>query len=59
MTKDQKYKEICNKLGFIPSEYKPEYKGYEDDTWENPFMILSCEEIEFLYYNVYLYPENK
>lgn len=54
MEKDEEYKRICQKLGFIPSEYQvPDFK-YEDDTWVNPFLILTPEENEFLYVNGYL-----
>ena len=51
---DKEYKRICDKLGFIPSEYKyPETDG-EDDNWENPFLVLTVEEIEYLWKNGYL-----
>lgn len=54
MAVDKEYERICKKLGFIPSEY--EYNGpiEEDDTWVNPFSVLTVEENDYLYENGYL-----
>ena len=55
MDKDKEYKRICEKLGFIPSEYTAkETTVTEDDNWTNPFSVLTTEEINFLYENGYL-----
>ena len=54
MNKEQEYKRICDKLGFIPSEYRNTGPHEEDDNWVNPFSILTNEESNFLYYNGYL-----
>lgn len=51
---DKKYKRICDKLGFIPSECKYDGPLEEDDTWVNPFSVLTVEEIDYLYKNGYL-----
>ena len=51
---DEFYEQICEKLGFIPSEYKSEPSGYEDDSKPNPFSVLTVEEILYLYENGYL-----
>ena len=51
---DEFYKQICEKLGFIPSEYKSEFSGYEDDSKPNPFSVLTVEENLYLYENGYL-----
>jgi hypothetical protein len=51
---DKEYKRICEKLGFIPSEYKAKKTSSEDDNWVNPFSVLSIEEQDFLYDNGYL-----
>lgn len=55
MERDEKYEEICKKLGFIPSEMKP-YDGpaTEDDNRMNPFSVLTTEEKWYLYNNGYL-----
>lgn len=53
-TIDEKYNKICEKLGFIPSELKTEYSGYEDDSIPNPFSILETEELCYLFDNGYL-----
>ncbi len=50
----EKYREICDKLGFEPSEYDPPYASTEDDTHENPFLKLTGDEIMYLYENGYL-----
>ena len=47
----EKYKRICNKLGFKPSEYFCPKFDTEDDTFINPFSVLTSEEIDFLYEN--------
>lgn len=53
MDKEKEYRRICEKLGFIPSEYK--YKGpvTEDDAWINPFSVLTANEHRFLHENGY------
>ena len=50
---DEKYSSICEKLGFIPLEMKTE-ADTEDDTWINPFSVLTFEEQDYLYYSGYL-----
>lgn len=54
MTVDKEYERICKKLGFIPSEYKYDGPIGEDDTWVNPFSVLTVEENNYLYENGYL-----
>lgn len=44
MAVDKEYERICKKLGFIPSEYKYDGMIEEDDTWVNPFSVLTVEE---------------
>lgn len=51
---DEKYNEICEKLGFIPSEYKPEASDYEDDSRINPFSVLETSELLYLFDNGYM-----
>lgn len=51
---DEKYNEICEKLGFIPSEIPDDVPAQEDDSLENPFSILEVDEIVYLYKNGYL-----
>lgn len=51
---DKEYEIICEKLGFIPKEYKAKCADTEDDNWENPFLKLTTEEIDFLWKNGYL-----
>lgn len=53
---DSEYDRICKKLGFIPSEYMID-SDTEDDTWVNPFSILTIEEQDYLYDNGYLNPQ--
>lgn len=55
---DSEYDRICKKLGFIPSEYTIE-SDTEDDTWVNPFSILTIEEQDYLYDNGYLNPHKR
>lgn len=38
MMEDKKYKNICKKLGFIPSELKNDVPAEENDTFDNPFL---------------------
>lgn len=45
------YKSICPKLGFEPYKLKEDVGDHEDDNWENPFSVLTFEEIDFLYDN--------
>ncbi|WP_294578119.1 hypothetical protein [uncultured Thomasclavelia sp.] len=54
--KEQEYKRLCIKLGFIPSEYEPDTsKGvFEDGNMYNPFKKLTYDELMFLYDNGYL-----
>ena len=54
MAVDKEYERICKKLGFIPSEYKYDGQIEEDDTWVNPFSVLTVEENDYLYENGYL-----
>lgn len=51
---DEEYNRICDKLGFIPSEYRYTGKAEEDDRQENPFSVLSVDEIDYLYNHGYL-----
>lgn len=51
---EEKYKSICDKLGFIPSEYQPDIRDTEYDGEENPFLKLSTEELDFLLTSGYL-----
>lgn len=52
--KEKEYQRICEKLGFIPSEYEYDGPLTEDDTWVNPFSVLTIEESDFLWENGYL-----
>jgi hypothetical protein len=56
MAKDaQKYRAICEKLGFDPAKnYPHQFSGTEDDTKERPFSVLTDEELDFLLENGYL-----
>lgn len=56
MAKDIEYERICKKIGFIPSEYKPDESVIytEDDNCENPFSKLTYEENLYLIKNGYL-----
>ncbi len=51
---DEKYNQICEKLGFIPSEYKPKVPSYEDDSRINPFSVLETDELLYLFDNGYM-----
>lgn len=51
---DEKYNEICEKLGFIPSELPDDVPAQEDDRLDNPFSVLDADEIIYLYKNGYL-----
>ncbi len=42
------YESICKKLGFRPEEYRYTYSGYEDDSKESPFAILTLDELDVL-----------
>lgn len=42
------YETICKKLGFDAMSYDPETKGTEYDGADNPFDILSVEELDFI-----------
>ena len=53
MDREKEYRRICEKLGFVPSEYKYDGPVAEDDTWVNPFSVLTSEENKFLYENGY------
>lgn len=48
------YESICEKLGFIPSEYKPEVPNHEDDSRVNPFSVLETSELLYLFDNGYM-----
>ena len=52
--KESEYQRICVKLGFVPSEYVAPKTDTENDNWNNPFLVLTSEEIDFLYLNGYL-----
>ena len=54
IAKAKEYERICNKLGFIPSEYRAPATDTEDDNRVNPFSVLTIEEQDFLYHNGYL-----
>lgn len=54
MDKEIEYQRICDKLGFIPSEFKTPDFETEYDSWVNPFSALTVEENVFLYENGYL-----
>ena len=56
---EKEYKRICKKLGFIPSKYRYIGTYEEDDSWVNPFSVLTNEENDFLYYNGYLNKHEK
>ncbi|MBQ9200634.1 MAG: hypothetical protein IJ141_10700 [Lachnospiraceae bacterium] len=49
--KKSMYKSICDKLGFEPYKVKEQEGSHEDDNWENPFAVLSFDEIDFLHDN--------
>ena len=54
MNKEQRYNEICQKLGCKPAEIEiPDFE-VEDDSWVSPVSKLSVDEIDFLYENGYL-----
>lgn len=44
------FESICEKLGFNPLINPPKriFKGYEDDSYDSPYSILSLEELELL-----------
>lgn len=44
------YASICEKLGFDPfvNPPKPVFNGHEDDSQENPYLVLTFEESDFL-----------
>lgn len=58
MKKDKRYNDICDKLGFIPSELSDDVPAMEDDNRKNPFSVLSVDEIMYLYNNGYLSKAN-
>lgn len=51
---DEEYNRICEKLGFIPSEYKPDVPSNEDDSRVNPFSVLETSELLYLFDNGYM-----
>ena len=58
MDKKKEYQRICKKLVFITLEFKmPDFET-EDDSWVNPFSVLTVEEINFLFENGYLNPKS-
>lgn len=46
--KDKKYEEICKKLGFEPRKVPIPDVDTEDDSWINPFSVLTEEESDYL-----------
>ena len=51
---DARYKDICEKLGFIPCELDySNLEPEEDDTHVNPFSVLTVEECWYLLDNGY------
>ena len=51
--KDKRDMEIVEKLGFEPKDYKPLLLHTENDNLENPFDVLTLEEIKYLQQNNY------
>ena len=47
MEKEKEYKRICEKLGFVPSEYKYDGPVEEDDSIPNPFSVLTIEAVSY------------
>ena len=43
-----KYKAICEKLGFDPIKRERKTKNFENDSEVNPYSILTIEELNFL-----------
>lgn len=43
-----KYKSICEKLGFDPIKLDTKPKNYENDSETNPYSILTSEELNYL-----------
>ena len=57
MKDNELYKGIVAKLGCEPKDYKFDFSGYEDDSKENPFDVLTIEELDFLRDNKCFYLE--
>lgn len=51
---DKIYESICSKLGFVPSESPDIRIATEDDRLKSPFLVLTPDEIRYLYENGYL-----
>lgn len=51
--KDNLYNLIVEKLGFEPKDYSPELCHTENDNIENPFNVLTLEELKYLQNNDY------
>ncbi len=51
--KDKRYMEIVEKLGFEPKDYIPQLLHTENDNFENPFDVLSYDELMYLQQNNY------
>ena len=43
-----KYKGICEKLGFDPVKRKRKPNNHKDDSKVNPYSVLTSEELNFL-----------
>lgn len=51
---DEKYLKICEKLGCAPSEVKIPDFDTEDDSFKNPFSVLTIDETNYLLENGYM-----
>lgn len=51
--KDNLYNLIVEKLGFEPKDYSLELCHTENDNIENPFDVLTLEELKYLQKNDY------
>lgn len=49
--KDNMYDSIVKKLGFEPRDYSPKLSHTENDNLDNPFNILTLEELKYLQEN--------
>lgn len=57
MDKEKKYRQICKTLGCEPKHLITPMFENEDDSWEDPVLRLTTEEIMFLHENGYLHQE--
>lgn len=48
MNEQERYNQICQKLGFRLEDYKFPHFETEDDSWESPFRKLTEEEYDFI-----------